>query len=394
MNQSLRGLAALALAGVLAAVLLGGFAAYRLLEVSHQAVRQQETERLAETLAAQLEHRLAAQPRAVTGPDRGLLQEHLDRLVPRHAYLALQEPRPETGARIVVATGQPPVNGNHAAIRPIAGTPWELLLRRPAEPPPLAPGDRLGYSLLLLVTVLVPVLATLYAHRAIGRAVDHDLKSVARMFQDVRHGNMRVDYPLELAETRKIFDYLRRSGEKLVRQQQHFRDMSLYDHLSQLYNRRAFEQKLTELFERAPTTGPSSLLLMDLDHFKAVNDRHGHDVGDALIVEFAEALRRAVRAGDFVARLGGDEFCILFPHLPFDLAIQRTARLRMKLPETIPLTDRYDHRLRWTGGLAQMQHDDERPDQVLWRADRALLHAKELGRNRTCYDQLSLPVEA
>lgn len=316
--------------------------------------------------------------------DASPLQERVERLRPKHSALTVQQPNSAGGTLIVATAGILSRHNGLTVTRPIAHTPWEVTLGRPAESVGPPPGEKLVYAGLLLLAVLIPILGTIYVHLAIGRAIDHDLKSVARIFQDVRHGNMRVDYPMELAESRKIFDHLRRSGQKLVLQQRRFRDLGLYDHLSQLHNRRAFEQKLAELFERSRMAGPSSVLIIDLDHFKAVNDRHGHDVGDALITEFSQILRGVVRASDFVARLGGDEFCVIFPHTGLDPSIRRAERLREELPEGILLNPGYEHRLRWTAGLAEMQDGDTRYDQVLWRADQALLKAKELGRNRTC----------
>lgn len=159
--------------------------------------------------------------------------------------------------------------------------------------------------------------------------------------------------------------------------------MELMDQLSQLGNRRYFEQRLKELFEASNENGPSSVLMIDMDYFKQVNDKHGHDAGDALIVGFANALRKAVRQTDVLARFGGDEFCIIYPYDPLEKARIRAERLRKQLPREILLTKGIMHQLRWTGGLSVMYDKDTKPDDVLWRADQALLQAKEDGRNTT-----------
>ena len=161
------------------------------------------------------------------------------------------------------------------------------------------------------------------------------------------------------------------------------KDMELMDHLSQLGNRRHFEARLKELFEASKANGPSSVLMIDMDHFKKVNDIHGHDAGDALIVGFANALRKAVRQNDVLARLGGDEFCIIYTYASLDNAKNFVEHLRRQLPREIPLTKGVIHQLRWTGGLSTMYDKDTKPDDVLWRADQALLQAKEAGRNIT-----------
>jgi diguanylate cyclase (GGDEF)-like protein len=125
------------------------------------------------------------------------------------------------------------------------------------------------------------------------------------------------------------------------------------------------------------------VLIIDVDHFKLVNDEHGHDAGDALIVGFSEALRAVVRNTDFIARLGGDEFCIIYTYTRLDKAKDLVERLRRELPRYINLPKGVVHTLRWTGGLSSMRDSDRKFDDVLWRADQALLQAKQGGRNNT-----------
>jgi diguanylate cyclase (GGDEF)-like protein len=227
---------------------------------------------------------------------------------------------------------------------------------------------------------LVAVFVALY--RRLFSALRHDLGSLLRMLEDVRGGRMRVSYPMELREFAAVEELLRQSGMELVEEREQLKDIGLIDHLSRLSNRRHFEMRLKELFERQRTHGPSSLLLIDLDHFKKVNDRLGHDAGDVLIAGFARALRRSVRKTDFIARLGGDEFCVLYPHNDLDNAAIFVARLRQELPAELPLPRGW-HELRWTAGLSVTAETDVKFDDVLWRADQALFRAKEAGRNTT-----------
>ena len=90
-----------------------------------------------------------------------------------------------------------------------------------------------------------------------------------------------------------------------------------------------------------------------------------------------------VRQTDVLVRLGGDEFCIIYSYAPLAKATALVDRLRKQLPREIPLTKGVTHQLRWTGGLSAMHDKDTKPDDVLWRADQALLLAKEAGRNAT-----------
>jgi len=238
--------------------------------------------------------------------------------------------------------------------------------------------------LLLAVPALVaPIVIGVVLYFRVTRAVGNDIKSIGRMFYDIRHGGLRADYPMELAEFAGIFHYLRDSGRKLVEEKKKLKGLGLIDHLSQLSNRRHFEKRLKELFELAKGHGPSSVLIIDMDHFKAVNDNYGHDAGDALIVAFAKTLRAAVRQTDFLARLGGDEFCVIYPYAPPAKAAEFAERLRKQLPRDTELPNGVRHPLKWTGGLSSMTTNDKKFDDVLWRADKALMLAKEGGRNAT-----------
>jgi diguanylate cyclase (GGDEF)-like protein len=222
----------------------------------------------------------------------------------------------------------------------------------------------------------------------------HDVKSLVRLAKDARRGSLRVDYPVALAELAEAFEAMHKSGRRLVRENEALKDIGLIDHLSQLGNRRHFETRLKEIHEAMPTHGPSSVLIIDVDKFKQVNDQHGHDAGDALIVAFANALRANVRQTDVLARLGGDEFCIIYPYTPLDKARALVERLRKQLPRDVELTRGIRHTLRWTGGLSAMHAGDAASEDVLWRADQALLKAKEAGRNLTLgFDPVRGPEE-
>jgi diguanylate cyclase (GGDEF)-like protein len=266
------------------------------------------------------------------------------------------------------------VNQGHWRVEDLEREHWPAIL---AGAIPFLP------AVLFVLAVSLYGSAVYGLHRRLVRGVRHDIQSLARLFSDVREGSVRPAYPMMLAEFSDIFQRLRQSGERLVKEKERLKDMGLIDHLSQLSNRRHFEMRLKELFDKRQSHGPSSLLLIDVDHFKQVNDRHGHDIGDALIVAVARELRRAVRSTDILARLGGDEFCVVYLYTPLEKAKTYAERLRRTLPRELELGKGIVHTLRWTGGLSVMTDEDERYDAVLWRADQALLAAKEAGRNLT-----------
>jgi len=324
--------------------------------------------------------------------DGRVLQTIVERSLPSGGQITLR--LAGASGEVLAQAGAAPADDWLVTAAPVPQVPWELVLTQQSRWPEFANSQKSIYLFLVVAAVLIAIVGISHVHYLTMRAMDNDIRSIARIFQDMREGNIRVDYPIEFSDFKKIFTYLRHSGMKMVKQQQRLRSMGLIDHLSQQHNRRAFEKRLEALFERAKSTGPSSVLIIDLDHFKQVNDSYGHDVGDNLIVGFSDAVKRLVRSTDFLARLGGDEFCIIFPHIDLEHAISRVAHLRHELPDRIVLTPSYQHPLRWTGGLATIQNGDVHPDDVLKRADQALFKAKEAGRNRTCYYQHPLGVRA
>jgi len=147
------------------------------------------------------------------------------------------------------------------------------------------------------------------------------------------------------------------------------------DALSGLANRRKLMNSLTEHFELfARYKTPASVLIFDIDHFKTINDQHGHLAGDKAITVTADVCRRELRATDFPARLGGDEFVVLMPHTSGEMALPIAERLRLRIAEQAGATI--------SGGLGEMTPGDLSYEDLLKRADDALYRAKRDGRNR------------
>jgi diguanylate cyclase (GGDEF)-like protein len=321
---------------------------------------------------------------------RAPLLSAIEQALPPRGYMELQQATAGDQWQTVIALGQVASAGTASVVSAPGNSRWTLLYQSGEIPPAILSGNRIYYLAFILFVFLVIIVVLFRLYRQTINAVRHDIRSLIRMFRDLREGSVRVDYPMALHEFAEIFDYLRDRGQKLVEEKQKLKDMGLMDHLSQLGNRRHFENRLKELFEASKSNGPSSVLMIDMDYFKKVNDVHGHDAGDALIVGFANALRKVVRQTDVLVRLGGDEFCIIYAYAPLAKATALVERLRRQLPREVPLTKGVMHPLRWTGGLSTMYDRDTKPDDVLWRADQALLQAKEAGRNITkVYDPVT-----
>lgn len=177
----------------------------------------------------------------------------------------------------------------------------------------------------------------------------------------------------------------KRQVESLRMQVEESFEQAVTDPLTGLYNRRYLLSQLQPLLKRAELGGPPlAVLVFDLDHFKRVNDRFGHDVGDDVLREFAARIASNVRPTDFVCRLGGEEFIVVMPGTNDDYAALAAERLRMVISGEDFGVRRGGVWLRVTVsiGLACSENASFAPDQLLKQADQALYRAKQEGRDR------------
>lgn len=158
--------------------------------------------------------------------------------------------------------------------------------------------------------------------------------------------------------------------------------LATLDGLTGVFNRRAWlAQADTELAKSVRYGHPMAVLMIDLDHFKLINDSRGHEAGDRALQFVAKALQAAVRAGDLVGRYGGEEFCILMNHADHDAATAFDRRMRGYLAEAAP--HELGHALSYSAGIAMRASPDDTLDAMLRRADAMLYNAKAQGRART-----------
>ncbi|THF62193.1 sensor domain-containing diguanylate cyclase [Pseudothauera rhizosphaerae] len=155
------------------------------------------------------------------------------------------------------------------------------------------------------------------------------------------------------------------------------------DPLTGASNRRVFMERLSLELARVRRYGKqAALLMLDLDHFKQINDRHGHAAGDATLRSFTTLAQRTLRQTDTLGRLGGEEFAVLLPETDEEQAAELAERVRGRLAaEGIAFGDEAI-RVTVSIGIAQLETTDTTPDTVLARADEALYRAKQGGRNR------------
>lgn len=156
----------------------------------------------------------------------------------------------------------------------------------------------------------------------------------------------------------------------------------LLDALTGCYNRRGFDEHLkVEMVRARRYRRPISLMVLDVDHFKQVNDGFGHLVGDAVLRRVGEVLATQFRTTDVVCRFGGDEFAVIFPETPREEVMKLAERLRARVAALFP-GDPLPRVLTISLGIAAYPDDAADAETLLHAADRALYRAKAAGRNR------------
>ncbi|TAN50474.1 MAG: GGDEF domain-containing protein, partial [Betaproteobacteria bacterium] len=174
---------------------------------------------------------------------------------------------------------------------------------------------------------------------------------------------------------------------------------NITDALTGLRNRRFLDLRLAEEMSRAARYGaPVSVLLLDIDHFKSVNDTCGHAVGDRVLAEVGRIVRETVRNTDLAARYGGEEMAIIAPQTPLSTAVMLGERLRRnieaKAANAVPEMAVLERPITVSIGVAKSSTPPESASKLLWRADSALYEAKGGGRNRVVADSPEAPKKA
>jgi diguanylate cyclase (GGDEF)-like protein len=255
---------------------------------------------------------------------------------------------------------------------------------------------------LALISVLgaATLLTVLLILLVIQRRVVGPLLEATSVVVDIARGRLDAEIPVSRRED-EIGDMLQavallkensierhRLEEERGALIEELKQASNTDFLTGLLNRRAFTAIADGQIGAARRHGwPLALILYDIDHFKKVNDRHGHATGDAVLVAIAQLSKRMFRDGDFVARHGGEEFVALAPHCDVEAALVLAERLRAAIEAAdieLPGGDSPGGTLRVTAsfGVVALRHPVDDLDALLQGADHALYAAKDAGRNR------------
>jgi len=164
--------------------------------------------------------------------------------------------------------------------------------------------------------------------------------------------------------------------------QHRLRELNIRDQLTGAYNRRYLDTRLADECKRHTRhQHPLSVVMLDIDFFKKVNDQHGHEAGDRVLAEVAGRLAASIRKTDCLVRYGGEEFCCILPETALESACLLAERFRGAVAELTIATGGKELRVTISLGVAQFQADDT-PASLLKRADQGLYDAKQSGRNK------------
>ena len=221
-----------------------------------------------------------------------------------------------------------------------------------------------------------------------------NLRHLTWKTQQVADGDyaQRVDFMGEFSESfNRMVETLAKNREELQRQNQELQTASRTDPLTGLLNRRGAWEVLRREASRTNRTGrPFALVLVDIDHFKRVNDVYGHDAGDAVLVHVAAVFRARLRVQDSFARWGGEEFLVIAADTGLFGGATVAAHLRSAVADAAIVHHDQTIRVTISAGVSQYEKDAD-IDACIKQADLCLFDAKARGRNQVCTPQSLLP---
>ncbi len=264
---------------------------------------------------------------------------------------------------------------------PLGHPPWLLLVTEKYDT--IFSGLMQNRDRIILIAVLLTI--------AIGGIATIIASQIIRPLQDLTKGVLRVaDGDLDVAvaihrqdELGLVTGMFNVMISRLKEDQQKLELLATTDFLTGLANRKQIMTNLAQQIEQHRRYGTIfSLLMVDIDHFKTVNDTHGHLVGDAVLVQLARIFKETLRILDSAGRYGGEEFLIVLGQADLQQALQTAERIRLAVQQYIFTCEDVTLRATISIGVAEMSTEDMTINELIGRADQALYDAKEHGRNR------------
>lgn len=252
-------------------------------------------------------------------------------------------------------------------------------------------------ELFVLLTAALTLLVGVVAYW-MGRSIVRPLNSLIAAADGIARGDLNVrlhdEAAGEIGHLTRVFnlmtDRLRHSraevlaaNQALQSQNERLESLSVTDSLTGLYNRKKLDDILTEQFARFQRNHkPYAVLMLDLDHFKSINDNYGHVVGDRVLVSVAVILKQSIRSIDYAARYGGEEFVLVLVETALEAALDIAERIRFAVENARLDAGNEVISITVSLGVAHSRDEDGGPEAALARADHKLYQAKREGRNR------------
>ncbi|SEN77314.1 diguanylate cyclase (GGDEF) domain-containing protein [Nitrosospira multiformis] len=264
-------------------------------------------------------------------------------------------------------------------------------------------GDWIELRNMLLILVGTLVLIVAAAAFQMGRSIVVPLQRLMRAADRIADGDLEVRLSAtrndEIGHLTKVFDQmadrLRRNHaeimaahEAMQQQNRMLEKLSITDSLTGLYNRNKLDAILADQLARfRRTQRPFALLMLDIDHFKTLNDTYGHITGDKILAKVAQILLQSIRSIDYAARYGGDEFVIILVETYIDQVVKTAERIRAHVENLTYPAGKSMISITVSIGAVECRPDDSTTTAVFSRADNALYEAKRAGRNRAYFSR-------
>lgn len=238
----------------------------------------------------------------------------------------------------------------------------------------------------LIITVfIVGVVMNIGIGFALARSVLIPVRELEMGTERFASGELSYRIPqLMQNELGRLAGAFNKMAEKIEMDEKELKELSIHDGLTGLFNKREFESRTVDEVARSKRYNSIfSLIMLDIDHFKAVNDTYGHQAGDHVLKTISNTINSEVRSVDFVARYGGEEMAVILPNINGEDTFKMSERLR-KAISSLPIPVSEDRAIHVTVsmGIATFPDDADTGDNLIRSADEALYNAKKAGRNQ------------
>lgn len=238
----------------------------------------------------------------------------------------------------------------------------------------------------LIITVfIIGVVMKIGIGFALARSVLIPVRELEMGTERFASGELSYRIPqLTQNELGRLAGAFNKMAEKIEMDEKELKELSIHDGLTGLFNKREFESRMVDEVARSKRYNSTfSLIMLDIDHFKAVNDTYGHQAGDHVLKTISNTINSEVRSVDFVARYGGEEMAVILPNINGEDTFKVSERLR-KAISSLPIPVSEDRAIHVTVsmGIATFPDNADTGDNLIRSADKALYNAKKAGRNQ------------